>query len=97
MDLSLYAEQRYKDGLECARKATQYDHQGHFSGAMAFYSEAVEALSQACSMAPMFAPIMDQVMEYGRRAEEIRQYLNSAKAQGIDQDGLCAMKVNAHL
>jgi len=64
---------------------------------MAFYSEAVEALSQACSMAPMFAPIMDQVMEYGRRAEEIRQYLNSAKAQGIDQDGLCAMKVNAHL
>jgi len=97
MDLSLYAEQRYKDGLEFARKATQYDQQGHFSGAMAFYSEAVEALSQACSMAPMFAPIMDQVMEYGRRAEEIRQYLNSAKAQGIDQDGLCAMKVNAHL
>ena len=51
MDPSPYAEQRYKDGLEYARMATQYDQQRHFSGAMAFYSEAVEALSQACAMA----------------------------------------------
>lgn len=82
MDPSPYAEQRYKDGLEYARMATQYDQQRHFSGAMAFYSEAVEALSHACAMAPAFSPIMDQVMDYGRRAEEIRQYLASPKAKG---------------
>lgn len=80
-DISPYAEQRYKDGLEYARKATQYDQQSHFSGAVAFYNEAVEALSQACTMAPIkFAPSMDQVMEYRRRAEEIRQHLSTTKA-----------------
>ena len=82
MDPSPYAEQRYKDGLDYARMATQYDQQRHFSGAMAFYSEAVEALSQACAMAPIFSPIMDQVMDYGRRAEEIRQHLASDKGKG---------------
>ena len=77
MDPSPYAEQRYKDGLEYARMATQYDQQHHLSGAMAFYSEAVEALSQAYAMAPIFSPIMDKIMDYGRRAEEIRQHLAS--------------------
>ena len=79
MEPSLYAEQRYKDGLECARMATQYDQAGHYSGALAFYSEAVEALTQACSMAPDFNPIMPRVNEYGRRAEEIRQYLTTVQ------------------
>ena len=79
-DISPYAEQRYKDGLEYARKATQYDQHGHFSGAVAFYNEAVEALSQACTMAPVFTSSMDQVMDYRRRAEEIRQYLSTTKA-----------------
>ena len=82
---SSYAEQRYKDGLECARRATEYDQQGHFSCALTFYSETVEALSQACSMAPIFNPILPRVTEYARRAEEIRQYLATAKgtAAGI--------------
>ena len=80
-DISPYAEQRYKDGLEYARKATQYDQHGNFSVAVAFYNEAVEALSQACTMAPVFAPSMDQVMDYRRRAEEIRQYLSTTKAK----------------
>ena len=74
MDNSLFAEQRYKDGLECARRATQYDQEGHFSAALSFYSEAVEALNQACSMAPTFSPILPRVVEYARRAEEIRVY-----------------------
>ena len=80
-NLCPYAEQRYKDGLEYARKATQYDQQGHFSGAVAFYNEAVEALSQACTMAPVYAPYMDQLMDYKRRAEEIRHYLSTTKAK----------------
>ena len=77
MDTSLFAEQRYKDGLECARRATQYDQEGHFSAALSFYSEAVEALNQACSLNPTFSPISPRLSEYARRAEEIRVYLKT--------------------
>ena len=82
MDTSLFAEQRYKDGLECARRATQYDQEGHFRAALSFYSEAVEALNQACSLAPVFSPILPRVSEYTRRAEEIRVYC--LRAEGIE-------------
>ena len=81
MDTSLFAEQRYKDGLECARRATQYDQEGHFSAALSFYSEAVEALNQACSLAPAFSPILPRVSEYAKRAEEIR--LHCQRSGGI--------------
>ena len=77
MDSSLYAEQRYRDGLECAHRATQYDHEGHFSAALSFYSEAVEALNQACSLTTVFNPILPRLSEYERRAEEIRVYLKT--------------------
>lgn len=79
MDPSPYAEQRYKDGLEFARRATQYDQNGHFSAALSFYDEAVEALTQATSMAPVFNPILSQVGEYSKRANDIRLYLSSSK------------------
>ena len=72
-----YAEQRYRDGLDCATKATQYDQMGQYSCALTFYSEAVEALTQASQMAPLFSPILSRVEEYGRRAEELRVSLNS--------------------
>ena len=78
----MFAEQRYKDGLECARRATQYDQEGHFSAALSFYSEAVEALNQACSMNPSFSPILPRVSEYAKRAEEIR--VQCHKSGGID-------------
>ena len=81
MDTSLYAEQRYKDGLECARRATQYDQEGHFRAALSFYSEAVQALNQACSLAPVFSPILSRVAEYARRAEEIRVYCLRAEGK----------------
>ena len=85
MDPSPYAEQRYKDGLECARRAVQYDQEGHYSGALSFYSEAVEALNHACAMSPAFSPIQGQVGEYSRRAEELNRYLKSKRdAQGIE-------------
>jgi hypothetical protein len=77
MDPSPYAEQRYKDGLECAKRAVQYDQEGHFSGALSFYSEAVAALNHACSMSPAFLPIQPQVTEYSRRADELSRYLKS--------------------
>ena len=80
MDPNAYAEQRYRDGLDCAQKATMYDQQEHFSAALTFYSEAVDALTQACELAPLFNPIMSRVDEYGRRAEEIRKFL--AQRQG---------------
>ena len=83
MDPSPYAEQRYKDGLECAQRAVQYDHEGHFSGALSFYSEAVEALNHACAMSPTFLPIKAQVDEYSRRAEELNQHLKSARQTGL--------------
>ena len=83
MDVSVYAEQRYKDGLECARRATQFDQEGHFSGALSFYSEAVEALTQACSLAPSFSPIMPTVHQYSIRAEKIREYLSSLKGRCV--------------
>lgn len=83
MDPSPYAEQRYRDGLECANRAVQYDREGHFSCALSFYSEAVEALNHACSMSPAFLPIQPQVAEYSRRAEELNSHLKSTKpAQG---------------
>ena len=72
-----YAEQRYKDGLECARKATIFDQQGDYDAALAFYSEAAEALNQACDMAPLFTPILPRVEEYMKRAREIRDYLHT--------------------
>ena len=77
MDPSPYAEQRYKDGLECARRATQFDQQGQYSAALSFYDEAVEALTEATSLAPVFAPIMSQVDQYSRRSSDIRAYLSS--------------------
>jgi calpain-7 len=83
MDASPCAEQRYKDGLECAKRAVQYDQEGHYSGALSFYSEAVEALNHACAMSPAFSPIQGQVGEYSRRAEELNRYLKSkGDAQG---------------
>ncbi len=77
MEPSLYAEQRYKDGLDYARQATQYDHGGNYSAALTFYNEAVEALTHATYLAPVFTPILTQVGEYSRRSDEIRQYLTS--------------------
>ena len=85
MDPSPYAEQRYKDGLECAKRAVQYDQEGHCSGALSFYSEAVEALNHACTMSPAFSPIQAQVTEYSRRAEELNRYLKSKRdMQGME-------------
>ena len=84
MDSTVYAEQRYKDGLECARRATQYDHEGHLSAALSFYSESVEALNQACSMNPVFSPILPRVAEYARRAEEIRVHCHSTGGKKVD-------------
>lgn len=72
-----YAEQRYKDGLECAHRATSYDQEGHLRAALSFYSEAVEALNQACSLSPVFSPILPRLAEYEKRAEQIVQHLNS--------------------
>ena len=80
LDPSTYAEERYRDGLDCAQKATMYDQQKQFSTALTFYSEAVDALTEACELAPLFSPIMSRVEDYGRRAEEIRKYL--AQRQG---------------
>ena len=74
-DPAVYGEQRYKDGLECARMATQYDQKGHYSAAMTYYSEAAEALHQACQLAPFFSPILPRVEEYSKRAQEIRAHL----------------------
>ncbi len=82
MDPTAYAEQRYKDGLECANRATQFDRDGHYSAALSFYSEAVEALNQASFMAPFLSPILPRVQEYSRRAEELRLYLSSVRGQG---------------
>lgn len=77
-----YAEERYKDGLEYAKIATLYDQQGHFSAALTFYSEAVEALNQACDIAPMFTPILPRVEEYAKRAFEIREYISRSESNG---------------
>ena len=85
---SAYAEQRYKDGLECARRATQFDQSGQFSAALSFYSETVESLTEACHLAPIFSPILPRVHEYARRAEEIRQYLASNISRGTSKDTL---------
>ena len=65
MAVDPYAEQRYRDGLDYAQKATLYDQQGQYTYALTFYSEAVEALVQASQMAPLFAPIMSRVDDYG--------------------------------
>lgn len=78
----VYAEERYKDGLECAKKATLYDQEGQYSAALTFYSEAAEALNQACDLAPMFTPILPRVEEYMRRAFQIREYLNQGGGNG---------------
>ena len=77
MEVDPYAEQRYRDGLDYAQKATLYDQQGQYTYALTLYSEAVEALVQACQMAPLFAPILPRVDDYGKRAEELRLYLSS--------------------
>jgi hypothetical protein len=77
MEPSAYAEQRYKDGLDCARRATHYDQSGDYNGALTFYNEAVEALTHATYLAPVFTPILAQVGEYSKRLDEIRQYLSS--------------------
>lgn len=81
MEPSPYAEQRYKDGLDCARRATQYDQSGNYRAALAFYNEAVEALTHATSLAPVFTPILKQVGSYSRRLDEIRQYLSAGSGK----------------
>ena len=85
MDPSPFAEQRYKDGLDYARRATQLDKSGDYSAALTFYNEAVEALTQATYLAPMFTPILAQVEEYSKRQERIREYLSS----GGGNRGVC--------
>ena len=82
MDDLQYAEGRYKDGLEYAKIATQYEQQGHFSAALTFYSEAVEALNQACDLSPIFTPILPRVEEYAKRAFEIREYVSKNETTG---------------
>ena len=72
-EMASYSEQRFKDGLECARKATYYDGEKQFGGALSFYDEAVEALYQACNFDQKYAHIIPQVEAYTRRAAEIRQ------------------------
>ena len=84
---SAYAEQRYKDGLECARRATHFDQAGQYSAAFSFYCEAVEALNQASSLAPVFSPIQQRVSEYSKRAEQLSKYLRAAQGK------LCIMYV----
>ena len=81
MDSPSYAEQRYKDGLDYAWRATQYDQGGHFTAALSFYDEAVAALTQATSMAPIYSPVMSQVWEYSQRSNDIRSYLSSGRAK----------------
>ena len=83
-NLPSYAEMRYQDGLECATRATQYDQAKQFSVALTFYSEAVEALSQACSMDPKFQAIQGQLTAYNARAEEIRRYLSTKKGDNFE-------------
>lgn len=72
-DLSEIAEQRLKDGLECAKKAIYYDEAKQFGGALSFYDEAVEALYQACQFDQKYVHILPKVEAYSRRAAEIRQ------------------------
>lgn len=78
---SPYAEQRYKDGLDYARRATHYDQNGDYSAALSFYNEAVEALTHATYLAPVFNPILVQVGEYTKRLGEIRGYLLSGRGK----------------
>ncbi len=78
---SPYAEQRYKDGLECARRATQLDEAGHYSAAFSLYNEAVEALNQACTIAPVFNLIQTRVVEYAERACQLSTYLESIQGK----------------
>ena len=71
-DLSEIAEQRFKDGKECVKKATHYDKIEQFGGALSFYDEAVEAFYQACQLDQKYIHILPQVEAYARRASEIR-------------------------
>ena len=72
-DFNEIAEQRFKDGLECAKKAIHYDEAKQFGGALSFYDEAVEAFYQACQFDQKYIHILPQVEAYARRAAEIRQ------------------------
>lgn len=78
---SPYAEQLYKDGLECARRATQFDEAGQYSAALSLYSKAVEALNQACTLAPLFSPIQPRVIDYAKRAHQLSNYLQSVQGR----------------
>ena len=71
-DLRELAEQRFKDGKECVKKATYYDEAKQFGGALSFYDEAVEAFYQACQFDQKYLHILPQVEAYARRASEIR-------------------------
>ena len=71
-DLSDIAEQRFKDGKECVKKATYYDEAKQFGGALSFYDEAVEAFYQACQFDQKYVHILPKVEAYARRAAEIR-------------------------
>jgi len=78
-EMASYAEQRFKDGLECAKKATYYDREKQFGGALSFYDEAVEALYQACQLDQKYFHIIPQLEAYSRRAAEIRQAFSSKR------------------
>lgn len=75
-DPAVFGEQRYKDGLEYAKKATVYDQQCDYSVAITYYVEAAEALHQACQLAPFFEPIRPRILEYTERARQIRAHLS---------------------
>lgn len=83
-DLGEIAEQRFKDGKECAKKATYYDEAKQFGGALSFYDEAVEAFHQACQLDQKYVHILSQVEAYARRAAEIRYaFSNNNTGNGI--------------
>lgn len=75
MDPPSYAEGRYKDGLECARRATLYDQQKDYRPALTFYYEAAEALNESCDLEPSYTHVLPRVADYMKRAHQIREYL----------------------
>lgn len=83
-DVSEIAGQRFKDGLECAKKAIHYDNDKQFGGALSFYDEAVEAFYQACQFDQKYVHILPQVEAYARRAAEIRHaFSTNSTGNGI--------------
>ena len=81
--LPSYAELRFQDGIECARRATQHDQTGQLSVAITYYREAIQALNDAASMDSQYAGFQDRCQEYHRRASELQHYLNSGGGKGV--------------